>query len=162
MMLMLHNKWLLNFYKYYFYNCAIVTFPQSYICRCSNLFTKLHNYELDHVVDCFSLYRTPRECCTALLEDWVTTDNGVKPKTWKNFIEVLSDIEELESVIEDIKQCLISVALDGVYTFVCMHVRMYVHTYVCIYVAKQKQPGCKIVRGQLQSEATMVISDQKL
>ena len=30
----------------------------------------------------------------------------------------------------------------------------------CILYAKQKQPGCKKVRGQ--SEATMVISDQKL
>ena len=29
-----------------------------------------------------------------------------------------------------------------------------------IYNAKQKQPGCKKVRGQ--SEATMVIGDQKL
>ena len=29
-----------------------------------------------------------------------------------------------------------------------------------IYIAKQKQPGCKKVRGQ--SEATMVIGDQKL
>ena len=30
----------------------------------------------------------------------------------------------------------------------------------CIHNAKQKQPGCKKVRGQ--SEATMVISDQNL
>ena len=37
-----------------------------------------------------------------------------------------------------------------------------VYMYICIYVynAKQKQPGCKKVQGQ--SEATMVISDQKL
>ena len=38
-------------------------------------------------------------------------------------------------------------------------------SYICAwylrkYNAKQKQPGCKKVRGQ--SEATMVINDQKL
>ena len=51
---------------------------------------------------------------------------------------------------------------------VSMHVSMHAYTYVvcaCMRVymytiAKQKQPGCKKVRGQ--SEATMVISDQKL
>ena len=36
---------------------------------------------------------------------------------------------------------------------------LYIYTYIYMY-AKQKQPGCKNVRGQ--SEATMVISDQKV
>ena len=48
----------------------------------------------------------PRECCTALLEDWITTDNGVKPKTWEKFIEVLSEIGSLAMVTKQIKQCL--------------------------------------------------------
>lgn len=48
----------------------------------------------------------PRECCTALLEDWVTTDNGVKPKTWEKLIEVLSKISSLAIVTKQIKQCL--------------------------------------------------------
>ena len=68
----------------------------------------------------------PRECCRALLEDWVTTDNGVKPKTWRNLIEVLSEMEELEPVIEEIKQGLMS---EGV-TFNGMCV-----VYVCTYSA---------------------------
>ena len=34
------------------------------------------------------------------------------------------------------------------------------HEAICNYNAKQKQPGCKKVRGQ--SEATMAISDQNL
>ena len=41
--------------------------------------------------------------------------------------------------------------------WVCTYFHVYI--YVIIY-AKQKQPGCKKVRGQ--SEATMVIGDQKL
>ena len=48
----------------------------------------------------------PRKCCTALLEDWITTDNGVKPKTWEKLIEVLSVISSLAMVTKQIKQCL--------------------------------------------------------
>ena len=79
---------------------------------------------IKHCIIVVHYNRTPRECCKALLEDWVTTDNGVKPKTWEKLIEVLSEIEELEPLIEDIKQCLMSegVSFDG----------MYVCLYVCI------------------------------
>ena len=48
----------------------------------------------------------PKDCCIELLEDWITTDNGVKPKTWEKFIEVLSDISSLAMVTKQIKQCL--------------------------------------------------------
>ena len=48
----------------------------------------------------------PRDCCTELLEDWITTDNGVKPKTWEKLIEVLSEISSLAMVTKEIKQCL--------------------------------------------------------
>ena len=89
---------------------------------------------LNHVTCLWPFYSTPRERCTALLEDWVSTDNGVKPKTWKKLIEVLNEIEELEPVIEGIKQCLMSegVTIDGKY--VSTYVRTYVCMYVCMYV----------------------------
>ena len=48
----------------------------------------------------------PRDCCIELLEDWITTDNGAKPKTWEKFIEVLSEISSLAVVTKQIKQCL--------------------------------------------------------
>ena len=48
----------------------------------------------------------PRDCCTQLLEDWISTDNGVKPKTWEKLIEVLSEISSLAMVTKQIKQCL--------------------------------------------------------
>ena len=56
-----------------------------------------------------------RECCRELMEDWTTSDNGVQPKTWRKLIDVLSEVDELESVIEDIKQSLKSegVTFDG-------------------------------------------------
>ena len=72
---------------------------------------------------------SPRDCCRALLEDWATSDNGVKPKTWKNLIEVLSEMEELEPVIEEIKQGLMS---EGVkFNGMCVTV------YACTYSAGQ-------------------------
>ena len=48
----------------------------------------------------------PRECCTELLEDWVSSDKGVKPKTWKKLIEVLKEISSLVAVTKQIEQCL--------------------------------------------------------
>ena len=62
----------------------------------------------------------PKNCCTALIEDWITTDNGVTPKSWNKLVEVLSEVDELESATQDIKQCLINkgIVLDGEY--LCM------------------------------------------
>ena len=81
---------------------------------------------------CWSIihHRTPRQCCKALLENWVTTDNGVEPKTWEKLIEVLSEIEDLEPVIDEIKEGLISegVMLYGGYVIV----HMYKCKYACI------------------------------
>ena len=46
----------------------------------------------------------------------------------------------------------------------CFNINFILHCVVyvgsCYIYAKQKQPGCKKVQGQ--SEATMVIGDQKL
>jgi len=63
------------------------------------------------------IYRSPRECCTALLKDWISTDNGVKPKTWRKLIEVLSEMDEMESVVEEIIKGLTSkgISFDGMY-----------------------------------------------
>ena len=48
----------------------------------------------------------PKQCCTALIEDWISTDNGVKPKTWNKLIEVLSEIDELALATKQIKEAL--------------------------------------------------------
>ena len=65
-----------------------------------------------------NIIRTPKEFCTALLEDWATTDNGAKPKSWRNLLDILSEIEELEEVVDEIEACLISegAVLDGTYS----------------------------------------------
>ena len=36
----------------------------------------------------------PTKCCVELLEDWLSTDNGVKPKTWSKLLSLLKEIRE--------------------------------------------------------------------
>jgi len=66
--------------------------------------------------------RDPKACCTALIEDWVTTSNGVKPKTWDKLVEVLSEINELNAATQDVKHSLQmeGIALDGMSVIYCM------------------------------------------
>ena len=63
----------------------------------------------------------------------------MKPKTWKKLVEVLSEVDELEEVIGEIKQGLISegVSFDGmymcvrvVYMYVCMTMQGYIHNTI--------------------------------
>ena len=35
----------------------------------------------------------PTKCCAKLLEDWLSTDNGVKPKTWSKLLSILKEIK---------------------------------------------------------------------
>ena len=65
----------------------------------------------------------PRECCTELLEDWISSDNGVKPKTWEKFMDVLSEISSLAMVTKQIKQCLCQEGVLG--GNICMYIRSY-------------------------------------
>ena len=65
----------------------------------------------------------PKECCAALIEDWISTSNGVKPKTWQKFIAVLSEISELALSTKQIKECLHQ---EGVLGGMCIP---YLYTY---------------------------------
>ena len=49
----------------------------------------------------------PTKCCVELLEDWLSTDNGVKPKTWSKLLAVLNEISELRNVCLSIKEQLL-------------------------------------------------------
>ena len=44
----------------------------------------------------------PRECCTALLEDWITSCRGINPKTYNRLLEVLSKINDIVPFMRDI------------------------------------------------------------
>ena len=39
----------------------------------------------------------PYHCCAELMEDWLTSDQGVMPKTWHTLVSVLKEVGELSS-----------------------------------------------------------------
>ena len=48
----------------------------------------------------------PRECCTALLEDWISSNRGVIPKTFTKLLEVLCTINEIAPFMRDMIEAL--------------------------------------------------------
>ena len=50
----------------------------------------------------------PMRCCVELLEDWLSSDRGVSPKTWSTLIKALRGIKSLtattEKIIGDLKK----------------------------------------------------------
>ena len=44
----------------------------------------------------------PLRCCVYLLEDWLTNDRGVSPKTWSSLIGALQQIRGLTAMTENI------------------------------------------------------------
>ena len=51
-------------------------------------------------------HHDPERCCLELLEDWLSSNRGVIPKSWSKLIEVLGKIKDLtattEKIIEDL------------------------------------------------------------
>ena len=44
----------------------------------------------------------PLKCCACLLEDWLTSDRGVSPKSWSKLIRTLKSIKTLTATTEKI------------------------------------------------------------
>jgi len=49
----------------------------------------------------------PMGCCVILLEDWLTSNRGVSPKSWTKLIEVLKEIKSLSGTIEKVVKDLV-------------------------------------------------------
>ena len=45
-------------------------------------------------------------CCLELLEDWLSSNRGVTPKSWSKLIEVLREIKSLKATTEEIVEDL--------------------------------------------------------
>lgn len=54
--------------------------------------------------DCAS---DPERCCNKLFEDWLTTDNGVSPKTWETLLTQLEKVKEFGNTSREIRENLI-------------------------------------------------------
>ena len=48
----------------------------------------------------------PMKCCIELFSDWITTDNGLAPKTWSTLLETLKEVDQLSGVAEQIEESL--------------------------------------------------------
>ena len=48
----------------------------------------------------------PKQCCTALLEDWICSSKGNSRKTYAKLLEILNDIPEVTGFTKIIKQTL--------------------------------------------------------
>ena len=53
-------------------------------------------------------HHDPERCCVELLEDWLSSNRGVSPKSWSTLIEALKGIQSItattEKIIEDLKK----------------------------------------------------------
>ena len=54
--------------------------------------------------DCAS---DPEICCSELFRDWLGTDNGISPKTWRTLLTQLKQVKELADTSEKIRKDLI-------------------------------------------------------
>lgn len=43
-------------------------------------------------------------CCDGLMRDWLSTNHGVKPKTWATLLERLKEIDQLATATSDIEK----------------------------------------------------------
>lgn len=43
-------------------------------------------------------------CCRELFKDWLTTEHGIKPKTWSTLLSQLREVEELTQATDKIKE----------------------------------------------------------
>ena len=48
----------------------------------------------------------PKQCCTALLEDWICSSKGHYPKTYAKLLEILNNIPEVTGFTKIIQQSL--------------------------------------------------------
>ena len=55
----------------------------------------------------------PVKCCVELLEDWLSSDRGVSPKSWQTLIKALRGIKSLtvetEKIIQDLQEVGIAI-----------------------------------------------------
>ena len=64
------------------------------------------NYAIQNVQAIRQNHKDVRGCCRELFEDWLTTDHGVKPKTWSKLLHQLREVDDLTFVTEVITENL--------------------------------------------------------
>ena len=47
--------------------------------------------------------KSTSDCCDNLIRNWLSTDQGLKPKTWQTLINALKDIKSLTAATKEIE-----------------------------------------------------------
>ena len=69
-------------------------------------YTSLH-YDIPTVDGIIAKHKgDPKKCCQELFKDWLSTDRGVGPKTWKVLLKQLKEVSELTASVEKITEQL--------------------------------------------------------
>ena len=71
----------------------------------------------------------PYKCCAELMEDWLTSDRGVTPKTWHTLVSVIKEVAELKSSAKSIEQLLLKeglLCMKNILFIVSLCITMYV------------------------------------
>ena len=50
-----------------------------------------------------------KKCCQRLLITWLSTNNGINPKTWETLLKQVKEVEELTASVENILEQLMSI-----------------------------------------------------
>ena len=48
----------------------------------------------------------PKRCCRELFKDWLSTHNGIAPKTWSTLLREIKEVDGLQSAVEGIQNDL--------------------------------------------------------
>ena len=75
------------------------------ISHCWGKVASFLNYPISKKKEIYEKYKgDPEKCCTELLENWIESDHGAKPKTWTILVSVLKDINELKAASSEIEE----------------------------------------------------------
>ena len=70
-------------------------------------YNSLH-FDIHEVEAIEAKHNNSREFCRELLKDWLTTNNGITPKTWQTLLKQLKEVEELAASVEKIEEQILS------------------------------------------------------
>ena len=48
----------------------------------------------------------PNECCEDLFERWISSNQGIGPKTYAKLLDVLKEIKEIAGDVDEMRSCL--------------------------------------------------------
>ena len=54
-------------------------------------------------------HEIPKKCCQEIMEYWLSTKHGARPKTWSTLLDKIREVEELTAVTDEIEKELLHI-----------------------------------------------------